>query len=55
MAKPDEILALTFTEKAADEMLQRVDESMPIGYGDVWISTFHSFCDRTEAEGKTLV
>ncbi len=45
-AKPDEILALTFTEKAADEMLQRVDESMPIGYGDVWISTFHSFCDR---------
>ncbi len=45
-AKPDEILALTFTDKAANEMLERVDESLPLGFGDVWISTFHSFCDR---------
>lgn len=45
-AKPNEILALTFTDKAANEMLERVDESLPLGYGDVWISTFHSFCDR---------
>ena len=45
-AKPDEILALTFTEKAAKEMEERVDISMPYGYTQMWISTFHSFCDR---------
>lgn len=45
-AKPDEILALTFTEKAAKEMEERVDVAMPYGYTQMWISTFHSFCDR---------
>lgn len=45
-AKPNEILALTFTDKAAEEMLIRVEENLPLGYGDIWISTFHSFCDR---------
>ena len=45
-AKPNEILALTFTEKAAEEMQGRVDEELPLSYGDMWISTFHSFCDR---------
>jgi len=45
-AKPEEILALTFTDKAAEEMLGRVEENLPLGYGDIWISTFHSFCDR---------
>jgi DNA helicase II / ATP-dependent DNA helicase PcrA len=45
-AKPSEILALTFTEKASAEMEERVDQSMPIGYEEPWISTFHSFCDR---------
>lgn len=44
--KPDEILALTFTEKAAQEMEERVDVAMPYGYTNMWISTFHSFCDR---------
>ncbi len=43
--KPDEILALTFTEKAAKEMEERVDKLMPYGYTEMWISTFHSFCD----------
>lgn len=42
---PDEILALTFTEKAAKEMEERVDKIMPYGYTQMWISTFHSFCD----------
>ncbi|MBU3956974.1 ATP-dependent helicase, partial [Patescibacteria group bacterium] len=45
-AKPAEILALTFTDKAAREMEERVDIAMPYGYTDMWISTFHSFCDR---------
>ncbi|MFH1631544.1 MAG: ATP-dependent DNA helicase [bacterium] len=45
-AKPDEVLALTFTEKAATEMEERVDQLLPIGYVDLWISTFHSFCER---------
>lgn len=40
------ILALTFTEKAALEMTERVDKAMPYGYTTSWISTFHSFCDR---------
>ena len=46
LTKPSEILALTFTEKAAREMEERVDIAMPYGYTQMWISTFHSFCDR---------
>ena len=42
-AKPAQILALTFTDKAAREMEERVDVAMPYGYTDMWISTFHSF------------
>ncbi|KKU10706.1 MAG: hypothetical protein UX13_C0005G0019, partial [Candidatus Woesebacteria bacterium GW2011_GWB1_45_5] len=45
-AKPDEILALTFTEKAAREMEERVDLGLPYGYTQMWMMTFHSFCDR---------
>jgi len=45
-AKPSEILALTFTEKAAAEMENRVDELVPYGFTDIWISTFHAFGDR---------
>ena len=45
-AKPAEILALTFTDKAAREMEERVDIAMPYGYTQMWISTFHAFCDR---------
>ena len=46
LAKPSEILALTFTERAAREMEERVDIAMPYGYTNMWISTFHAFCDR---------
>jgi len=40
LAKPDEILALTFTDKAAGEMEERVDKLLPYGYVDLWIFTF---------------
>jgi len=43
---PDDILALTFTEQAAAEMEERVDRMLPLGYADLWISTFHSFAER---------
>ncbi|MBI2404980.1 ATP-dependent helicase [Candidatus Gottesmanbacteria bacterium] len=45
-AHPSEILALTFTEKAAREMEERVDMALPYGVIQMWISTFHAFCDR---------
>ena len=44
--KPEEILALTFTDKAAEEMETRVDKLLPYGYAELWISTFHSFCEK---------
>ena len=45
-ATPDEILAVTFTEKAAGEMIERVDKLLPLGYSDLWIHTFHGFCEK---------
>jgi len=40
------ILALTFTEKAAGEMEERIDALLPYGTHDTWISTFHAFGER---------
>ena len=45
-ARPEEILALTFTDKAALEMEERVDLLVPYGYADVRIATFHAFGDE---------
>src|SRR3989442_741036 len=45
-ARPDEILALTFTDKAAAEMEERVDTLVPYGYADVENSTFQDFGDQ---------
>ncbi|MBN2408259.1 MAG: UvrD-helicase domain-containing protein, partial [Candidatus Aminicenantes bacterium] len=46
MARPEEILAVTFTEKAANEMEERVDQLIPYSYSFVQISTFNSFGER---------
>ncbi len=43
---PDNILALTFTNKAANEMKSRVSKLINIETKSMWISTFHSFCAR---------
>ncbi|HEU5325035.1 MAG TPA: ATP-dependent DNA helicase [Candidatus Limnocylindria bacterium] len=45
-ALPSEILALTFTDRAALEMTERVDRLVPYGHNDAVISTFHAFGDR---------
>ncbi|HYM84387.1 MAG TPA: ATP-dependent helicase, partial [Candidatus Dormibacteraeota bacterium] len=49
-ARPSEILALTFTDRAAEEMQVRVDQLVPYGYTDTSISTFHAFGDRLVRE-----
>ena len=43
---PARILAVTFTNKAAREMLTRVTAMLPISPRGMWIGTFHGLCNR---------
>ena len=44
--RPASILAMTFTNKAAGEMAERVQRLVSVPAGQLWVSTFHSFCTR---------
>ncbi len=45
-AAPDEVLAVTFTNKASQEMRERVEALIGTAASRVWLSTFHSLCAR---------
>ena len=46
IASPGSILAVTFTNKAAKEMLLRVTSQLPINTRAMWVGTFHGLCNR---------
>ena len=45
-ASPGGILAVTFTNKAAREMLTRISAMLPVNVRGMWVGTFHGLCNR---------
>ncbi len=45
-ASPAGVLAVTFTNKAAKEMLARLSAMLPVNVRGMWIGTFHGLCNR---------
>ena len=46
LCRPWQILAITFTNKAAGELKERICNAVPEGGDDIWAATFHSTCSR---------
>jgi DNA helicase-2/ATP-dependent DNA helicase PcrA len=46
IAYPDQIMAVTFTNKAAQEMRERVERLLDMDCRSMWVSTFHALCAR---------
>src|SRR5919201_4850714 len=46
LCEPDRLLAVTFTNKAAEEMRTRVETLLGVDCKGMWISTFHALCAR---------
>ncbi|MFH1752585.1 MAG: ATP-dependent DNA helicase [Candidatus Omnitrophota bacterium] len=53
--RPENILALTFTDKATDEMQERVESVVEEGANDIWISTFHAFARKILSENGSHI